>query len=82
MKFKSFKEIELFLEMDLDYEYDLDEVVGGEDYMIYKDDEFENMILIVNDSYYWIIINEDNVVSFKLEYDEEERKIIEDILNL
>lgn len=82
MKFKSFKEIELFLEMDLDYEYDLDEVVGGEDYKIYKDDEFENMVLVVNDSYYWIIINEDNVVSFKLEYDEEERRIIEDILNL
>jgi len=81
MKFNNFKDVEKYLGYELDYEYDLDEVVGGNDYYVYEDGEFEDMIMVVNDCYYWVVIRDDEV-RFVLEDDEIERKIIEDILGL
>ena len=81
MKFNDFREVEKYVGYELDFEYDLDDVVGGNDYIVYENDEFEDMVLVVNECYYWIVLR-DNEVRFVLEDDEIERKIIEDILGL
>ena len=81
MKFNDFREVEKYVGYELDFEYDLNDVVGGNDYSVYENDEFEDMVLVVNECYYWIVLR-DNEVRFVLEDDEIERKIIEDILGL